>query len=115
MRTVLHGLRPSGIYGRFATPAVLLNSIPKAGTHLLESALERYPRLRNAGKRTVSSWIDVPDPVINAIASIRKGAFLNAHVPAAPELLQVVESRNIRVLFMIRDPRDIVVSHFKYV
>lgn len=115
IRTVLHGLRPSGLYGRFAAPAVLLNSIPKAGTHLLETALERYPRMRNAGLRTVSSWTTVPDRVTDRIRRVGKGEFLNAHVPAVPELIRIVHEREIRVLFMVRDPRDVVVSHFKYV
>lgn len=116
VRTIVHGLRPSGVYGRFAAPAVLLNSIPKAGTHLLETALERYPLLRNAGKRTVScAGPTVSAPVLRAIGGIGRGAFLNAHVVAAPPLLEVVQQRGIRVLLMIRDPRDIVVSHFKYV
>ncbi len=115
IRTSLHGLRPSGIQGRFIAPRILLNSIPKAGTHLLENALEQFPLLRNAGRRTVSCWESISPTTLHSVNTIGKGAFLNAHLTPQPELFDLIQNRNIKVLFVIRDPRDIAVSHFKYV
>ena len=114
-RTTLHGIRPSGIHGRFIAPRILLNSVPKAGTHLLEHALEQFPLLRNAGRRTINCWDTISPATLQTVYSIGKGAFLNAHLTAQPELFELIQKRNIKVLFMIRDPRDIAVSTFKYV
>lgn len=111
----LHGLRPSGLRGRFVGPRVLLNSVPKAGTHLVENALEQLPFLRNAGKRTLDAWDHATPRVIDAILSIRKGEFVNAHLPAHPEVLDGVRRAGVRTIMVVRDPRDIVVSRYRYV
>ncbi len=115
IRTTLHGVRPSGIHGRFIAPRILLNSIPKAGTHLLENALEQFPLLRNAGHRTINCWRSISPAALQSVHSIGKGAFLNAHLTAQPKLFELIQERDIKVLFMIRDPRDIAVSTFKYI
>jgi hypothetical protein len=115
MHTSMHGLRPSGIRGRFIANKILLNSIPKAGTHLLENALESYPLLRNAGYQTINCWESITPAALRIVSSIRKGAFLNAHLTGQPELFELIRELGIKVLFMIRDPRDIVVSYYKYV
>lgn len=115
VRTTLRGCRPSAVKGRFVAPRVLLNSIPKAGTHLLESALEQYPLLRNLGHRTASCWDQVSPRTLRLVRTIGRGGFLNGHLTARPELLELIELRDIKVLFVVRDPRDIAVSHFKYV
>ncbi|MFK5947513.1 MAG: sulfotransferase domain-containing protein [Methylococcales bacterium] len=115
IRVSLHGCRPTAIYGRVAVSPILLNSIPKAGTHLLENALENFPCIRNAGKRTVHFWGEPDAGVLTSVSSIGRGSFLNAHLPAHPDIFKIVAENKIKVLFVIRDPRDIVLSHFNYV
>lgn len=115
IRTSLHGLRPTAVYGRLIGPRVLINSIPKAGTHLLETALEHYSLLRNAGRRTISSWEEPNEATLNTLRTVGKGQFLNGHLCAHSSLFEIVRGESIKVLFVIRDPRDVVVSHFKYV
>jgi hypothetical protein len=112
--TVIMGFRADAILGRFNGPRILLNSIPKSGTHLLERALERMPGIRNAGRRTIHCWDTVDPRVIRILAGIRPGAFLNGHLTALPEVLSTVGKENIKVLVMIRDPRDVVVSYARY-
>ncbi len=46
MRQALRGLLPSAIIGRLTGPKVLMNSIPKSGTNLLENALSNMPHMR---------------------------------------------------------------------
>lgn len=115
IRVSLHGCRPSAVYGRVAIRPILLNSIPKAGTHLLENALENFPYIRNAGKRTAHFWGAPGTDILSTVSSIGRGSFLNAHFPAHADLFKIIDEKKIKVLFVIRDPRDIVLSHFKYV
>ncbi|MCJ7602652.1 MAG: sulfotransferase domain-containing protein [Desulfobulbaceae bacterium] len=111
----IHGLAPSQLLGRFIGPKVLLNSIPKAGTHLLERALEQLPLIRNAGRRTLIAPDHIDQKTLRKISSTRKGQFLNAHLPAYQPLLEIINELDIKVLFMIRDPRDVVLSRLKYI
>lgn len=115
LRAVVRGLRWSGLKGRLIGPKVLINSIPKAGTHLLEEALDNFPLLRNASQRTLRGWQSIDDATLRRIAGLKKGVFITAHLPAHRPLVSLVQAEEIRVLLMIRDPRDTVVSSFKYV
>lgn len=92
-----------------------MNSIPKAGTNLLETCLNRFPLLRNAGYSTLRGWQFIDDVTLKKIRNIKRGQFFSAHLPAHAPLLSLMKNEDIKVLLMIRDPRDIVVSHFKYV
>ena len=109
------GLTLSAIHGRFCGPKVLVNSIPKAGTHLLETALSNFPLLRNAGKKTLSCWDNPDRRTLMHLELIGKGQFLNAHFTPHNDILNTIKKENISVLFVIRDPRDIAVSNFKYI
>ena len=42
----LIGLKPSQLKGRVIGPKVILNSIPKGGTHLLDQILTEFPLIR---------------------------------------------------------------------
>ena len=114
VRVTVHGVRPSALLGRVRGPRVLLNSIPKSGTHLLERALEHLPPLRNAGRRTLLAPKGVNASVLAVVGGISRGQFLNGHIPFYPELDHVVRSKGIRMLLMTRDPRDVAVSLCKY-
>ncbi len=111
----LRGMSVSAIKGRFVGPRVLMNSFPKAGTNMLERTLERFPLLRNVGKRTLRGWDEIDSLTSHRIRNIKKGQFWNAHLPSHPEVLSLVKEQGVKVLFMIRDPRDIAVSYVKYV
>lgn len=115
LRAALSGFTPSGIKGKLIGPRVLMNSIPKSGTNLLESALNNFPLLRNAGRRTIMDWDAVSEPTLSKIKKIRKGQFVPAHLPAHRKIISLLATEGIKSLCMIRDPRDIVVSSFKYI
>lgn len=96
-------------------PKVLLNSIPKAGTNLLDGYLKELIYLRPSGSRTLSGWDDISDKTLSRILSIKKGQYYTAHLPAHKKLLKALKSSDIKVLLIVRDPRAVVVSNFKYV
>lgn len=114
LTAVLHGLRPHAIAGRITGPKVLINSIPKAGTHLVESALDHFPLLRNAALPTLRGWDQVPDATMRALRRLKPGQYRTAHLPAHSKVLEAVVEHHIRVIFVVRDPRDIVLSNYKY-
>lgn len=112
---IIGGLRPTAIKGRFRGPRVLMNSIPKSGTNLMENALNNFPLMRNGGWHTLGGWLVVDYSTIGLIKDMGRGEFLSAHLPAHKDVVALLRDEGIKSLLMIRDPRDIVVSHFNYV
>lgn len=116
MKMALLGLRPDALKGRFSGPRVLMNSIPKSGTNLLESALLNLPLLRGGLRRSLVQLDGITDEAIVArIAGIKKGQFIAAHIPPKHVFLSQIHDGGIKSLLMVRDPRDVAVSYFKYV
>lgn len=114
-KAFVFGLTLTAIQGRFNGPKVLMTSIPKGGTNLLENALFHFPILRRKLGRTFQCFRSINSETFNILSRIRNGQFLIAHLAAFPEVIEYCKINNIKVIFMIRDPRDIMVSHFKYV
>jgi len=115
INVTLKGLRLSAICGRFTGPRVLVVSLPKAGTHLLEGVLEELPGIRNAGWKTLSEGAAAHVVIERRLNRIGRGMFANAHLAHSDWIMEIMRSREVKVIFMIRDPRDIAVSRYKYV
>ncbi len=109
-------------------PRIFVNSIPKAGTHLLTAELERFPELQNSRLHLEIARIKVPGqrtpeghPVIDhakvarAVSQVRKGQFFSAHVFWTQELEDLVTANGSKMVFMVRDPRDVLLSRLHYV
>ncbi|MGH2787263.1 MAG: sulfotransferase domain-containing protein [Actinomycetota bacterium] len=111
-------------------PRVLINSLPKAGTHLLTSLLRHVPGMIHSGRHFVFDdfrttmerpplWGDVLEVdwqrLEVTLAALNKGQFMTAHCPAERELLMMLDKLDFKTLFIIRDPRDIVVSSAFYI
>lgn len=109
--TKLKGLAPNAVAGRFTAPRILLVSVPKSGTHMLESILEEFPGLRNSGWRTLTNETCSDQ----SIRRIGRGMFANSHLYYTPELARLIREQGIKTIFVMRDPRDIVVSRYKYI
>lgn len=125
------------IRNQIFTPAFLVNSVPKAGTNLLAKAVlllpginsgklhlgystaERYKSSESLGL-TMPMGIDWPRPVsLNGVRKIArqlpKGCFATAHLPFSPEANNLLTDLQIKSLLILRDPRDVVVSHANYI
>ena len=113
------GWTPSGLAARVSPtglPVVLCVSVPKAGTHLLERAICRTPGLYRRLLPTVNDenaarWNGLPA----LLQSSRGGQVLMAHVRHTTEVARAATAGPVRTLFMIRDPRDIVLSQASYI
>lgn len=112
------GISPKKAWHRFAnpnTPKVLCNSIPKAGTHLLERAICLHPGFRRkliptVHAKNISKWGDL----YNLLDALRCGEVIVSHLSFTSERLAAIERSNTHCFFMVRDPRDIVSSQVFY-
>lgn len=96
-------------------PKLLSNSLPKAGTHLLERALCRHPRLyrgpfptlhrRSLGNRDLDWFTERLQP----------NQILVTHLEYSKDRCEALERHSVRSIFMVRDPRDIVVSQAHFI
>ncbi|MFQ5746591.1 MAG: sulfotransferase domain-containing protein [Gemmatimonadota bacterium] len=99
--------------------ALLANSVPKSGTHLLTQVLEAFPGVRN-----YDSFIASVPPVrfrersrrtlLRRISWIAPGELVSAHLHYAPELAAALTRRRCAVFLLLRDPRDVAISEAHY-
>jgi hypothetical protein len=109
-------------------PRVLVNSMPKAGTHLVTSLLKNLPRMMFAGRHHGLRQFELADPqslegkpgdvdwarLERALGSVNRGQFLTGHFSAEERLLSILDKLGYKTLSIIRDPRDVAVSSAFY-
>jgi sulfotransferase 6B1 len=101
-------------------PRVLANSLPKAGTHLLTALLAELPDMRFSGEHLTAFDLQEDGEFHAArlekrLGRVRDGQYVSAHLPAWPEVFSTVERHGYRSVFIVRDPRDTVVSDVFYI
>ncbi len=124
---------------------ILAIGLPKAGTHLLTGTLRlmgladshtaihpgafRYSRIRHlpcfvSAERCASSrlLIGVDNPtyvakqrVLKRLKRVRLGSFASSHLIYSVEMAQALENLSFKTVSIIRDPRDVAVSHYLYI
>ena len=113
------GLTPSKLRARLfdgSGPAVVSNSLPKAGTHLLERALCLHPRIYRSLRRTVHDRrVPSMGDLADLVPRMRPGELLVTHLSYNTERESILSRGKAAGLFLIRDPRDIVISQAHYV
>lgn len=113
------GLTPGKLLERFGSadlPRVVCISLPKAGTHLLERAVCRVPGISRKVLPTVhDSNIQRWGGLESVLSGLRGGQVVVAHLSFSEERLDTIQAHQARGFFVIRDPRDIVVSQATYI
>lgn len=120
---------------RRSGPRVLVTSLPKSGTHLLSAVLEQFPELKKfpgnridppppwtwlpGGSETITVGIGHPRTVDRIrlrrfLSNLHPGTVVTGHVPYSPELAADLGQLGFRVIAMVRDPRDVVVSKVRF-
>jgi len=109
-------------------PKIFVNSIPKAGTHLLMAVLSEIPGLMLArrhvarkdvdpggGFRPLDDYAFDPDMLRRGLSAVRRGQVATGHIAWDPRALEVLRSEGFRTIFVTRDPERILVSRAHYV
>lgn len=113
------GLSPDKLSNRLVSsdgPKILCVTIPKAGTHLLERALCLHRPLYRKTLPTihgdnVHQWGNLSQ----LLSRLGPGQIIMSHLHFSRERWEHVRAHDIKCIFMIRDPRDIVVSQAYYI
>lgn len=111
---------------RFSGCGVIITSIPKSVTHLVEQLIKQLGLSRPYKNRGLLQYYGWPhqadqriqnslDRVIQAVEDLHPGHYLLTHLVPEPALLDSIRECGHRVIFMYRDPRAVVVSHVNHV
>ncbi|MGN7297451.1 glycosyltransferase [Ferdinandcohnia sp. SAFN-114] len=92
-------------------PPFLVNSIHKSGTHLLRQLLSGIPHLVYKG--FIYSGINTPENHFYQIRSAGENHYMCGHIHYDKLFAQLMKNQKVKHIFLIRDPRDILVS-FQY-
>ena len=94
---------------------ILVNSIPKSGTHLIESLLCKNGPFYRPMAPTFNPRLHTEERLADAIKNLRSNQMLFSHFPYSKRLADVIQKSGVTFLFIIRDPRDIVVSNAHFI
>ena len=102
-----------------AHPPILVNSLPKSGTHLMMQIAEALPGARQYGsfiaqRPSWAAWTRDTAQIEARIARIAPGEVLGAHLHHSPRIARALARRNVLHLFIYRDPRAVLVSEVQY-
>ncbi|HBX69291.1 MAG TPA: hypothetical protein DEH25_07880 [Chloroflexi bacterium] len=106
------------------SPILFANSFPKSGTHLLTQVLQGFIRLApvvDSGLPAVVTFAGStgqPRPLEAILTDLHRflpGDIGYGHLHALPELTAELANDRVCAFFILRDPRDVVVSHVHYV
>ncbi|WP_341580054.1 hypothetical protein [Microbacterium schleiferi] len=101
---------------------VMVNTLAKAGTHLLMSLLDAFPAYRFSGRHFTFSVIDLHEPELterNArlarqMSKVRRGQYMTGHLAYHDSIARTVDDAGFRQLLVVRDPRALIVSGALY-
>ena len=105
-------------------PILLGVSFPKSGTHLLDQILLGFASVAPYSKRLHSFYAEYegesgakrePEKALQWLDSLGPRDVASAHLFARPEAVARVTSPKFIPYYILRDPRDVVVSHVFYV
>jgi hypothetical protein len=103
-------------------PAVLSNSMPKAGSNLVRRFLQLIPDMKNSGHfdlgpdQAITKFTDVERRASEKfLGQITAGIYGTSHCFYFDELAEILDRRRIKCLTIMRDPRDVCVSDYHYI
>lgn len=101
------------------TQIILVNSLPKSGTHLLLQIAEAFEEKYNIGRFITSQGSVTLKPkantkILQKINQCCTNEIVSAHIHYAKELQLHLDKIDALKLFIYRDPRDVVLSEINY-
>jgi Sulfotransferase domain len=117
-----------GAQARGASPhALLLNSVPKAGTYLLLEVMKAFGGFNDCRHHTYTESIRKLNddgsfdeervmPALEWLAALAPGLMCVSHLEYGSFVEQyLINRKDLKVVFIVRDPRDIVISWVDFV
>jgi hypothetical protein len=107
-----------------SAPVLFANSFPKSGTHLLTQILEGFTDIGPAVNSGLPAMVMFEGAsgrersmgeIEKELRVLANGDIAYGHLHARPEIIRFLASPRFATFFILRDPRDIVVSHVHYV
>lgn len=120
-RRMLCALRSGSLAG---SPVFFANSFPKSGTHLLTQVMSGFTRLGPAVDSGLPAVVTFDgftgrkrglDEILTDLHRLKPGDISYGHLHAEPEIAALLGGKRFCTYFILRDPRDVVVSHVHYV
>lgn len=106
---------PKRLFTQSRLEPVLVNSIPKSGTHLVETILCETGPFYRPFHPTFNPRLHKTEQLGRAIANLKRGQILFAHFPYSEDLLRLILARECKLVFVARDPRDVVISNAHFI
>lgn len=100
-------------------PSIIVNSVPKSGTHLLMQVVDWIPKYKDTGNFIASTPSftmkeQPPEKISSKIGRLMPGEIVGAHAFYSEEAEATIASKNALHLFIYRDPRDVCISEAHY-
>lgn len=124
-RRAIRRLRQTIRFGRLAaSPVFFANSFPKSGTHLLTQVMHGFTRLGPAVDSGLPAVVTFDGftgrqrslaEIMTDLKRFLPGDIGYGHVHAFPQAVDWLCRPGVAAYFILRDPRDVVVSHVHYV
>lgn len=127
VRRSIRRLRQQIHYRRWSLsgiPILFANSFPKSGTHLLTQVLEGFAKIGPAVVSGLPAIVTyqgdtgqqrAENDILREIDRLLPGDIAYGHLHATPGITDRLSQPGIAAFFILRDPRDVVVSHVHYV
>ena len=105
-------------------PVLFANSFPKSGTHLLTQVLQGFTRIGPAVDSSLPAIVTFDgftgrqrsqSEILDDLGRLLPGDIAYGHLHATPVLVETLCHDGMAAYFILRDPRDVAVSHVHYV
>jgi hypothetical protein len=105
-------------------PVLFANSFPKSGTHLLIQVLKGFTRIGLAVDSGLPAIVTfegdsgrqrAEDEIVRDLQRLQPGDIGYGHVHALEGAVSYLCGEGVAAYFILRDPRDVVVSHAHYI
>lgn len=97
-------------------PPFFLNSVPKSGTHLLKQALQGIPQIKHDPKNELyEGYLNQIDNHRKILSELKPNEFAAGHIYFSTEWAKMIQTLNMKQIFIYRDPRDVVISYVHFI
>jgi len=99
--------------------SIIINSIPKSGTHLADQFFKNIEEVKDfsffiAHTPTRPHVLRSEKKILELISKIKPGEIARGHFHYSKKIENILKEKEILMIFIYRDPRDVIVSEANY-